>query len=201
MKSNSTVIKEILSTGVGIGTFLALGASSIPILLSGAAAVGVYIGTKLMFTSPNQLKLISLPKEVRKTIDDISSQLNNVDIKSKQVKDSSIRKKLEEVLVLGNQITLVLTNNVNTYDKLNEIYKILDSVLKITDKYLFLSSQNVDYTKMNDSFKEFNELLDSIIDALKIYYKKGLSGEVLDMDVEMRVLKTKIESSIGIDEK
>ena len=133
------IIREGVSTSLGLGIFLVLGTSSIPIILSGVAGIGMYFGMRFLLTSDNPIKFLNLSTDVVNNIEEITLILDLIKSKDKEIKDKSIANKLKEISDLGKQITNVLIKSDNPHPQLNEISKILNSVVLIINKYLFLS--------------------------------------------------------------
>lgn len=195
-------VKEIVSTTAGLGTLGVLGVLNFPLLLSGLGAIGIYTGTKLLMSSSSSPEKIhinpELPQDIKDKVTKYNKVLDSISRNKSLVENKEILERLTKVEDYGRKIIGVLQDNEDTYNKIEEVLKIFQSVEEILGKYIEISSHRIEYDRKDKTLQNFSTLLDEILISLKDYYKRGLKGELLELDVDMKILKNKVKSTRSV---
>jgi hypothetical protein len=193
----NTNTKELLATFSGLGILAVLSLLNIPVAVGGLGSVGIYFGLKLLLgDSLSEFK--NLPNPVKIELVDAVNKLDNIKEVAKGIKSQPL---LEKTKVLENktrEIFLLLSKKPDTYDKISEVHRLLSSVESVITKYKDLEEHEISFKKKDAVLAETVSLMDSVNEAMDEYFKKGLKSDVLDLDVEIKVLKNKIENSKGV---
>lgn len=198
-RNNNEITRELVAATAGIGTFVGITAAlpTFPFILAAAGAVGIYTGTRLLFTEVDT-RFANLPPNVKQDVQDILDLIAVIEAQQKQVTDGTLDAKLTEIITLGKEIVKALANNTSGYERVPEVEKIFGSVSDILGRYLKLKEHAVLISEIESTKAKLLELLTSLIKALKDYFKKAVAGDLLDLDVDMKVLKRILDSKTEI---
>lgn len=198
-KERNALSRELIAATAGVGTLVGVSvmAPTFPFIITAVGAIGIYTGTRLLFTSIDD-RFINLPPAVQQDIQDILEQIDSIKSQQQKVLDNTMSAKLTEIVHLGNKIVGVLANNESAQKRIPEVEKIFRSVSDILSRYLKLESHSVIKAEIEETKEKLLALLSSLSAALTEYYKKALAGDVLDLDVDMKVLKRILDSKTEI---
>lgn len=185
--------REAVATAAGLTTLLGLSVASFPLVISGAGALGIYVGTKMLLTKVDR-NIAHLPEKVKIDLQDILHLLDKINSQQKRIQDTTLNTKIKKLIHLGEQIVDVLISDESSYNRIREVENIFVSLHKILAKYLDVQEHanlgvNLDKTK-----QKLQNLLDSLGDALKGFYQKAVAGDLLDLDVDIKVLQRIVDS-------
>ncbi len=198
-KNTNGLGRELVAATAGIGTLVGITAliPGFPFVIAAAGAVGIYTGTRLLFTSVDH-RFVNLPPKVKADVEDILELIAVIEAQQRQVDDHLVDAKLTEITKLGKEIVKVLVEQESAYSRIPEVEKIFTSVSDILGRYLKLKAHAVLSTEINQTQEKLVALLGSLTSALKDYYRKAVAGDLLDLDVDMKVLKRILDSKTEI---
>jgi len=191
--------KEIYSALIGSGFFalpyLALSIPLAPSLLIGGAA---FVAGELVFTNK---KIKGFSKSLNEIINDAKNNNKKISDAKKSIKNETVKEYLNEINITIDQIIDVVKENNNKIYKLDNFFEYYIPVtVKIANKYKDIELNKIE---SKDS-KEFLEDSRKMLYDAKNGYKKILSSlyekEFIDLDAEMKVFNSMINSDGIIDE-
>lgn len=194
---NNSIRNEVISTVAGVGTIAGLAVLEFPIVLAGAAGVGIYFGLKLLTASPGKIKLNfeNLPGDLQSKVQETEKLLESVQAKQKKVKQSEVKEKLQKLVDLGQKVVEVLSDDVNAATLLNDVNKLFKNLDVMLGKYLELASHDsINYGRQAQVLVDFEKLLTKIEKSLENYYKKGIRSDLQSFEVDMKLIETKIDA-------
>jgi hypothetical protein len=188
---------EILATFGGVGAIAGFAVLDFPLLLSGAAGLGIYLGVKLLTYKSRGVKLNfeNLPEELQGRVQETSDLLLGLQEKQKKVKQGEIKQRLQRILDLGQKVVEVLSDDVNASTLLRDVNKLFKNLDTMLEKYLELASHTtVSYDRQSQVLADFEKLLSKIEKSLENYYRKGIKSDLTGFEVDMKLMETKLDA-------
>ncbi|MCB1158963.1 MAG: 5-bromo-4-chloroindolyl phosphate hydrolysis family protein [Leptospiraceae bacterium] len=117
-------------------------------------------------------------------------QLSEIRDISKKIVDPGIKRKVEEITGLIEQIFENFKQDPADIKMSRQFLSYyLDTTMKILRQYNNLSQQKVVSKELTESLQKVDRLLDSLKEAFEKHYAKLLSNDIMDLDTEITVME------------
>lgn len=194
------IFGEIISTTSGVGILAVLFILDFPIFIAILSSFGTYLGMKLVQYRPskdNKIQILNLevPEDVKEEVEKCNTVIEAINKSRNNISNQNVVQKVNEIESKSKNIIEVLQQQERNYNKIKEVRRILSSVEELLEKYINISSHPIQFDKKTKTLNEFFKLLEEISDNLDNFYKKGIKGELLDMSIDIKVLRNKIQAT------
>jgi hypothetical protein len=194
--NNQTKI-ELISTTMGVGALVGFSLMQAPLVVSGLAGVGIYLGVKLLNSNGQaklELSLDSLTPDVVLMITETTEIIKTIENKAKKINDAKISDELNKIVSIGYKLMQVLSDEVNAATLLKEVRKMYQNLDQLLSKYIDLKTHDkLAQSRQEQLFDDFEKVLAKIYDSLVGYYNKGLKSDLQDFEVDLKVIESKID--------
>ncbi len=192
-----SMVFDVCNVAASLGIFSGLSFGlNIPIIISGLASVGVYMGSSLLFSPDRRLVLLGIKDHNKQ-----KEYFELLDFGYEKVEElSQVKNKIKNIQV-QNQVSMIV-NKINTILKYLEKHPnqiglnkkfftyYLESILKIVNQYYEISNQNVDSNEIKEVVTKAENALPVINKSLDEQFAKILQNDALDLDTEVDLLNT-----------
>ena len=194
MSSKATMTDGLLATGFGAVLFIAfylfldMGLVLSLIVLGGGFVAGLFLFTR------DKPKEVVAEDDLKSAIE--AGTLKLVEIKKfeKKIKKASAIQKLREIEIIVQKILDDLVKDPGDLKAAQQFLNFyLDSTIKILNRYVELSDQNVDDPAINASLAKVESMLSTLKDAFEKQLGKLLTNDVMDLDTELSLLDSTIK--------
>ena len=193
--------KDILSVSGAVGIFvvLLLGLKWNP-LSSGVIAAAVYFGLTCLLTPRRKIGGVdveTLPngEQLEETFAEAQKDLETIEKAGKQISRIEISRGAQELVKTGGSIIRYLSRHV---DKISQARRFLnyylDTAADILTRYLEFKNSGAPESDMRHVTENTAQAMKTLNDAFQNQYSRLLQGEVMEMDVDVDVLKGMAES-------
>jgi len=111
-----------------------------------------------------------------------------------KVINTDVREKIKEIAALVSEIIKDIKNHPEDFNSARQFFNYyLEATLKIVRQYVDLSNQAYKSEALNNSLQKVEEELESIRKAFEKQLQILIDNDVLDLDVELKVLKTSLD--------
>lgn len=191
---------EVISAVVG-GTFFAVPylALSVPLFPSLAIGTAALIAGELVFKNDNKIILKNSNINLDEILLNAKKQNKHILGMIPKIEDITIRDNLKDISSSISKIIKAIEKNPEKIKKLKNFFDYyLPVTVKIVDRYDEIENQKLS----SKEIKKLNESTSKTINEISGVFKKFLSNlyedDILDMNVEMKVLNTMLKSD-GFD--
>jgi len=151
----------------------------------------IYVGLKFLLPSP---KSSEISDELQKAIDNGKSTAIEIQKLSMLVQKNELKNKLKEICQTANQIFANLQKKPQDAGIVSDFLDFyLGTAKDIIQKYIELSAQKIDDKSISDTLIKAEDALNIIDEAFKKQLTKLMKNEAIELDVQVEVLKEKIE--------
>jgi 5-bromo-4-chloroindolyl phosphate hydrolysis protein len=188
-KANNGLLSGIIAAAVFLIVFLVLG---LPLLISLVlAVVGLAAGWILLPTKKPEAA--AAEAEVKDSLAEGRQKLSQIRALGRNVQNPQMSKVLAEVCGITEKILGTIAADPKKLKLAKQFLNYyLDSTLKIMTIYAELASKNVHDATIQAELAKVEAMLGTIKDAFEKQLAKLLSGEVMDLDVELSLLQQTI---------
>ncbi|QGG48435.1 5-bromo-4-chloroindolyl phosphate hydrolysis family protein [Heliorestis convoluta] len=191
--------KHSISGTIGMAGFLfSLIAFELGVLLSLLSGALLYGGTLYALRVPARMALQAKnanpyglePAYVKQTLREGQQKLRQIGRLRRKIKGWFIRRKVNHIHRLGTEILDVLHKDPKRIKLARSFFThYLDSTINILEKYIFLSSKPIHDAEIRAALRKTEDTLNRLREAYEKELAQILSDDVLDLDVELEVLK------------
>lgn len=186
---------DVMAMAAAAGSFAAMAAADLPALLSGGAAVGIYIGLSMLLKPKEKigdvdLQLIPDGEKLKEEFANAQDDLNHLSKCASQCDSPQIQAGIKALVKTGRGIIRYLEQNVGQVPKARRFLNYyLDTAVEITDKYLKMQKRDLPGASLSKVTSQTLEALTYLKKAFDSQYEHLMDGEVMDMESDVEVLK------------
>ena len=188
-KTNNGLWSGIIAAAVFLITFLFLDLG-LPISLILAA---VSFGAGWLFLPTKKPEVAAAEAEVKDALAVGRRKLDQIRALGKNIKKPEMAKSLAEVCAIIEKILSTIADDPKKLNPSKQFLNYyLESTVKIMTMYAELAAKNVNDAAIQTALAKVEAMLGTIGDAFEKQLAKLLSGEVMDLDVELSLLQQTI---------
>lgn len=186
---------DLVSMLAGAGAFAGMTAASMPIPLSGGAAVGLYLALSMLLKPREKIgdtDISAIPDgEKRKAdLENAGQDLEHLEKCAPDCKSPEVRQGVRDLVRTGKGIVSYLAQNPEQVPKARRFLNYyLDTAAGLVDKYLKMQKRNAPEASMEKITRQTLEGIVYLKKAFDSQYEGLMSGEVLDMEADVETLK------------
>ena len=194
MSSKATMTDGLLATGFGAVLFIAFYLFlDMGLVLSLIALGGGFVAGLFLFTRDKPKEEIA-EDDLKGAIEAGTLKLAEIKKFEKKVKKPSVIQKVKEIEIVIQKILDDLVKDPGDLKAARQFLNFyLDSTVKILNRYVELSDQDVDDPTINASLAKVEAMLSTLKDAFEKQLGKLLTNDVMDLDTELSLLDSTIK--------
>jgi 5-bromo-4-chloroindolyl phosphate hydrolysis protein len=188
-KTNNGLWSGIIAAAVFLITFLFLDLGLLISLILAAVSFGA--GWFLLPTKKPEV--VAAEAEVKDSLAEGHHKLDQIRALGKNIKKPEMAKSLAEVCTIIEKILSTIADDPKKLNPAKQFLNYyLESTVKIMTMYAELAAKNVNDAAIQTALAKVEAMLGTIRDAFEKQLAKLLSGEVMDLDVELSLLQQTI---------
>jgi 5-bromo-4-chloroindolyl phosphate hydrolysis protein len=181
----------ILAAAIFLVFLLFIDAGILASILAGAVAYA--IGFLFLFRVKNP-ETVAGEATLKAALQEGSRKLSEIERIEKQVRKPSMSSQIKDIEGIIGKILAKIGNDPASLKQAHQFLGYyLDSTLNILNKYVELSSQNVEDENIKKSLAKAESMLQTIRDAFEKQLGRLLSDDAMDLDAELATLEQTIK--------
>jgi len=111
------------------------------------------------------------------------------------VRDRSVQKKLDEIIIVTDKIFKNLFDDVDDYDKVKRFADFyLPATIKLLHTYDRFGQSGVHGENITSTMERIDSVLDTILDSYKRFFDSLFENQALDIETDIRVLENMLRT-------
>ena len=194
---NSEVVSAILGTTFFAVPYLAL---SVPIIPSLAIGAGAFVAGQLVLKKEDKLSLKQSNITLYKTLENAKKQNKHIIDMIPLIDDDEIKKNLNEINDTVDKIIKTIEKDPKKEKCVKNFFDYyLPVTVKLVDRFDEIENQNLSSKDSKKFYESTSKTINEINDVFKKFLNNLYQKDMLDTNVEIKVLNTMLKSD-GLDE-
>lgn len=198
-----TILSVLASLGVFVLLFMVF---HVNILFAAVLAAVSYFGFSLLFAKkdPEEEKRISdaQPDSDETILKNAEEDIQTMKAMAPRIRKESVRNEVQQLIDTGEKILQYLKEHPEKIDmsrKFANYY--LDMAGKFAEKYVQFQDTGLHTREITDTMNQAEHALASLNKAFSVQYTRLLSGELMDVEADVKVLEQMVRMEGDMNEK